>query len=120
VKVERIATARLRSHHLWGGPLRSPEALVQFMGAMQAQDLPMAKWALDRTRRRPRHRLGWKHNAHHGAESAGSARVDRSRRALPITDTELRDMAAAAMTGDSRIPKKGYSRPAATGTPRVL
>jgi hypothetical protein len=39
---------------------------------------------------------------------------------LPITDTELKDLAAAAMIGDSRMPKNGYSRPAAMGTPRLL
>ena len=31
----------------------------------------------------------------------------RSRSALPTTETELNDMAAAAMSGDSRIPKNG-------------
>lgn len=31
----------------------------------------------------------------------------RSRSALAMTDTELRLMAAAAMTGESRMPKKG-------------
>ena len=36
------------------------------------------------------------------------------RRALPTTETELRDMAAAAMIGLSKIPKNGYSTPAAT------
>ncbi len=44
----------------------------------------------------------------------------RSRSALPITDTELKDMAAAAIMGDSRMPKNGYSTPAAMGTPRLL
>jgi hypothetical protein len=31
---------------------------------------------------------------------------------LPTTDTELNDIASAAMSGDSRIPKNGYSTPA--------
>src|SRR5262249_26230296 len=44
----------------------------------------------------------------------------RRRSALPITDTELRLMAAAAYTGDSTIPNSGYRAPAAIGTPRVL
>ena len=44
----------------------------------------------------------------------------RKRSALPITDTELSDIAAAAIIGDSRMPKNGYSTPAATGTPMLL
>src|SRR5579863_4503150 len=44
----------------------------------------------------------------------------RRRRALPITDTELRDMAAAAMAGLKRMPVNGYRTPAAIGTPREL
>ena len=44
----------------------------------------------------------------------------RSRSALPITDTELKDMAAAAIIGDSSRPNTGYSTPAATGTPSAL
>jgi hypothetical protein len=34
---------------------------------------------------------------------------------FPITDTELTLMAAAAIRGDSKIPKKGNNIPAATG-----
>ena len=44
----------------------------------------------------------------------------RRRRALPITDTELKLMASAASMGDSRMPKNGKSTPAAIGTPMVL
>ena len=43
-----------------------------------------------------------------------------SRKAFPITETELRVMAALAMIGLKRMPKKGYSAPAAIGTPIVL
>src|SRR5262249_40915177 len=39
----------------------------------------------------------------------------RSRRALPITDTELNVIAALAMIGLSRMPATGYSTPAAMG-----
>ena len=42
------------------------------------------------------------------------------RMALLITDTELKLMAAAAIIGDSSRPKKGYSTPAAIGTPSTL
>ena len=42
------------------------------------------------------------------------------RNALPITDTELKLMAAAAIIGESSMPKKGYNTPAATGTPSTL
>lgn len=44
----------------------------------------------------------------------------RSRSALPMTDTELNVMAALAIIGLSTIPKNGYRRPAATGTPSAL
>ncbi len=44
----------------------------------------------------------------------------RSRRALPITETELKLIAAAAIMGLSKRPKAGYSSPAAIGTPTVL
>lgn len=44
----------------------------------------------------------------------------RSLSALPITDTELRLMAAAAIIGLSSIPRKGYSTPAAIGIPNPL
>src|SRR5262245_44980114 len=44
----------------------------------------------------------------------------RNRKALPITDTELRLMAALAIIGLSSNPNAGYSTPAATGTPRAL
>ena len=46
--------------------------------------------------------------------------IVRSRSALLITETELRLMAAPAIIGLSSKPKKGYSRPAATGMPRAL
>lgn len=44
----------------------------------------------------------------------------RKRKALVITDTELKLMAAAAIIGDRSNPKMGYSTPAATGTPNAL
>jgi hypothetical protein len=44
----------------------------------------------------------------------------RRRRALPMTDTELKVMAALAITGLSKRPKNGYSTPAAIGTPSML
>ena len=40
--------------------------------------------------------------------------------AFVITDTELKLIAAAAMIGESKIPKNGYNSPAATGTPSML
>ncbi len=52
--------------------------------------------------------------------SGRHSRTVRRRMALPITLTEDSAMAAAAMIGDSRMPKIGYSTPAATGTPSAL
>lgn len=40
--------------------------------------------------------------------------------ALLTTETDDRLMAAAAIIGDNRMPKNGYSRPAAIGTPAEL
>ena len=47
-------------------------------------------------------------------------RVCLRRSEFPTTLTDESAIAAAAMMGDSRSPKKGYSKPAATGTPRAL
>ena len=44
----------------------------------------------------------------------------RNRKALLITDTELKVMAAPASMGLKRMPHNGYSAPAATGTPKAL
>src|SRR5258707_9719119 len=44
----------------------------------------------------------------------------RRRRALAITETELKLMAALASMGLSSQPKNGYKRPAAMGIPSVL
>jgi hypothetical protein len=44
----------------------------------------------------------------------------RSRNALPMTDTELRLMAAAAIIGESSRPNTGNSTPAAIGMPTPL
>lgn len=46
--------------------------------------------------------------------------MPRSLRAFPITETELKVMAALAMIGLRSRPNAGYRTPAATGTPRVL
>jgi hypothetical protein len=71
-------------------------------------------------------------NLHHGLRLAERTRARLfqiaqglfqprlSLNALPITDTELRLMAAAASMGLSNRPKNGYNTPAATGTPTVL
>src|SRR5262245_32220016 len=41
-----IAHERLRNEHLVGTPLRKPEDVVSWLGAVQAQDYLGAKWAL--------------------------------------------------------------------------
>ena len=52
----------------------------------------------------------------HGAYSVAR----RSLRALTITETELKVIAALAMIGLSSRPNSGYRTPAATGTPNAL
>jgi len=44
----------------------------------------------------------------------------RSRKEFEITDTELKLIAAAAITGLKSHPKTGYNIPSAIGTPRAL
>jgi len=46
--------------------------------------------------------------------------TDRNRNAFPITKTELKFIASAAIFGDSNKPKNGNSTPAAIGTPTLL
>jgi hypothetical protein len=43
-----------------------------------------------------------------------------SRNAFPITETELKVIAALAIIGFNKSPMKGYSMPAAIGTPSTL
>ena len=44
----------------------------------------------------------------------------RNRNEFIITETELKLIAAAAIIGESNIPKTGYSTPAATEIPNTL
>ncbi|HEX8346685.1 MAG TPA: winged helix DNA-binding domain-containing protein [Actinoplanes sp.] len=41
-----IAARRLHTHHLWGPPLATAEDVVEFFGAMQAQEFVPAKWSI--------------------------------------------------------------------------
>src|SRR5688572_27479841 len=54
----------------------------------------------------------------HPEQPHSSARLNLS--AFPMTDTELKLIAAAAIMGERSNPNTGYSTPAATGTPAVL
>jgi hypothetical protein len=44
---EEIARLRLRRQHLTGTPLLTPEAVVGWLGAVQAQELGVAKWSIE-------------------------------------------------------------------------
>lgn len=57
---------------------------------------------------------------HMEASRPGQRDSFRSRRAFDITDSELNVIAALAIIGLITKPKKGYSTPAATGTPSTL
>ncbi|GHT08415.1 hypothetical protein FACS189432_04360 [Bacteroidia bacterium] len=46
ISFAQIAAIRLQSHLLSGAELRTPQAIVSWMGAVQAQDYGMAKWAI--------------------------------------------------------------------------
>lgn len=41
-----VQNIRMASHQLWQPMFHKPEELVNWMGAIQAQDYTMAKWAL--------------------------------------------------------------------------
>jgi len=43
---EQIAPLRLRRQHLTGTPLPTPEAVVRWLGAVQAQEFGVAKWSI--------------------------------------------------------------------------
>jgi hypothetical protein len=43
---EEIARLRLRRQHLTGTPLSTPEAVVGWLGAVQAQEFGVAKWSI--------------------------------------------------------------------------
>ena len=55
-----------------------------------------------------------------GHQWSSPSLTERSRRALVMTETELKVMAALAIIGLRSRPKTGYSIPAARGTPSVL
>ena len=55
-----------------------------------------------------------------GASSTLYSEILRKRSAFAITETELKLIAAPAIIGLRRIPKKGYRAPAAIGTPSAL
>ncbi len=55
-----------------------------------------------------------------GSSRACQSLTERKRKALLITDTDDRLMAAAAKIGEIKIPKNGKSTPAAIGTPVAL
>jgi hypothetical protein len=48
MKDEDIARLRLRRQHLTGTPLPTPEAVVSWLGAVQAQEFGVAKWSIAR------------------------------------------------------------------------
>ncbi|HMJ80143.1 MAG TPA: winged helix DNA-binding domain-containing protein [Candidatus Dormibacteraeota bacterium] len=46
MELRALARVRLRNQHLAGAPLPTPEAVVGWFGAVQAQDYPGAKWSI--------------------------------------------------------------------------
>jgi len=46
LNADRIARLRLANHRLWGKPFDTPEEVVGWLGAMQAQEFPVAKWSV--------------------------------------------------------------------------
>jgi len=48
LKIEEVARLRLRNQRLAGRPFTTPEEVVRWFGAMQAQEFPVAKWSIAR------------------------------------------------------------------------
>ena len=46
MKEEDLVRRRLRRQYLIGTPLATPEAVVAWLGAVQAQELAVAKWGV--------------------------------------------------------------------------
>jgi hypothetical protein len=46
LSVDRIARARMVNQRLWGKPFDTAEEVVGWLGAMQAQEFPFAKWSV--------------------------------------------------------------------------
>jgi hypothetical protein len=46
MELSEIPFIRLDSQHIAGNRFTSPKAIIEWMGAMQAQDFPMAKWGV--------------------------------------------------------------------------
>ncbi|MBA3728580.1 MAG: winged helix DNA-binding domain-containing protein [Actinobacteria bacterium] len=46
MKRREIARQRMHSQRLWGIPLETPEEVVRWMAALQAQEYPAAKWSV--------------------------------------------------------------------------
>ena len=41
-----VAQRRMRRQHLWGPPLADLDSVFEYMGAIQAQEFPVAKWSI--------------------------------------------------------------------------
>ena len=63
---------------------------------------------------------GQTHTVPSSANQSGLSAATRKRKALLITETELRLIASAAIMGDKSQPVNGNSTPAASGTPSAL
>lgn len=46
MKSRDIAQRRMDSQHLWGTAFKTPEDVVHWLGALQAQEFPVAKWSV--------------------------------------------------------------------------
>ncbi|MGH2573962.1 MAG: winged helix DNA-binding domain-containing protein [Actinomycetota bacterium] len=46
MSADRIARSRMGNQRLWGKPFDTPEEVVGWLGALQAQEFPYAKWSV--------------------------------------------------------------------------
>lgn len=46
MSADRIARSRMGNQRLWGKPFDTPEEVVGWLGALQAQEFPFAKWSV--------------------------------------------------------------------------
>ena len=51
MKLDALAPLRMRNQRLWRSRFDTPQDVVRWLGALQAQEFPMAKWSVaQRTR----------------------------------------------------------------------
>jgi hypothetical protein len=103
-----ISSRRGGIHALHGGVAGGAVVLQEGVRDGESAGLGLCCWLMG---------LPW---LRHSVSRRPHSRTVRSRSEFPTTERELRVIAALAQIGLIRMPKNGYSSPAATGTLKAL